>query len=80
MSSVTVKTLRHAFPKVLAALQTDDRVTITRRGRAVATLTAVKQRKGRWTPPDFTARAQADFGDRFTALSLIDELQKSGGR
>ena len=76
MASITVETLRRSFPKVLAELQKDDCVTITRRGKPVATLTVAKRRRGRWTPPDFAARARADFGDRFTGISLINELAK----
>ncbi len=80
MASITVKTLRHAFPAVLSSLQQTERVTITRRGRAVATLSAIKPRRGQWTPPDFAARARDDFHNRFTALSLIEQLHKSAGR
>jgi len=41
---------------------------------------ANKRPRSRWTPPNFTARAQAAFGGRFSALSLIEELNKTGGR
>ncbi|MDO8545191.1 MAG: hypothetical protein Q7S40_32525 [Opitutaceae bacterium] len=54
-------------------------VKITRRGRVIGTFTAAKKNK-RWTPPDFAGRARAQFGERFTALSLIDELAEEGGR
>ena len=80
MASITVKTLRHAFPKVLADLEKSRSVTITRRGKAIATLTAVKAGRKKWSPPDFATRAREDFGDRFSALSLIEHLQQGDGR
>ena len=76
MNSVTLRELRHNFGAVEAAAKKRP-VKITRRGKVIGTYTAA--RSGRWAPPDITARAKAHFGDRFTALSLIEELEKEGG-
>ena len=78
MSTVTLRQLRHDFASVEAAARKAP-VKITRRGRVIGTFTAAKK-SARWTPPDFGARARAQFGERFTALSLIDELAQEGGR
>ena len=79
MSTVTLRELRHNFQTVEAAAQKAP-VKITRRGRVIGTFTAAKRPGKKWTAPDFTARARAQFGERFTALSLIEELERDGGR
>lgn len=78
MNTVTLRQLRHDFAVVESAAQKSP-VKITRRGRVIGTFTAAKRGK-RWTAPDLTARARDHFGDRLTALSLIDELERDGGR
>jgi len=78
MSTVTLRQLRHDFAAIESAAQKAP-VKITRRGRVIGTFTAAKKAK-RWTPPDFAARARAQFGERFAALSLIDELVEDTGR
>ena len=78
MRTVTLRQLRHDFGAVESAAQKAP-VKITRRGRVIGTFTAAKKTR-RWTPPDFAARARAQFGGRFTALSLIDELAEESGR
>ena len=78
MSTVTLRQLRHDFGAVESAAQKAP-VKITRRGRVIGTFTAAKK-SARWTPPDFTARARAQFGERFTALSLLDELAQDDAR
>ena len=77
MSTITLRQLRHDFQAVEAAAKKAP-VKITRRGRVIGTFTAAK-RGARWAAPDFTARARAHFGERLTALSLIDELAKEDG-
>ena len=78
MSTVTLRQLRHDFGAVESAAQKAP-VKITRRGRVIGTFTAAKRGK-RWAAPDLTTRAKAHFGERLTALSLIDELEREGGR
>ena len=78
MSTVTLRQLRHDFAAIESAAQKAP-VKITRRGGVIGTFTAAKKR-GSWTPPDFAARARAQFGARLTALSVIDELARDDGR
>ena len=77
MSTATVRQLRHDFPKVYAAAKRRP-VKITKRGKVIGTFTATADKK--WTPPDFAGRAAAHFGKRLSAISLIEELEKFGGR
>ncbi|MGH7944397.1 MAG: type II toxin-antitoxin system Phd/YefM family antitoxin [Opitutaceae bacterium] len=78
MSTVTLRQLRHDFAAVESAAQKAP-VKITRRGRVIGTFTATRRGK-RWTPPDLTARAKTHFGERFTGMSLIEDLEREGGR
>ena len=78
MSTATVRQLRHDFPKVYAAAKRRP-VRITKRGKVIGTFSATADAR-KWTPPDFAGRAEAHFGKRFSAISLIDELEKYGGR
>lgn len=78
MSTITLRQLRHDFQAVETAAKKAP-VKITRRGSVIGTYTAAK-RGARWVAPDLTARARAHFGARLTALSLIEELEKDGGR
>lgn len=74
MSTVTLRELRHNFQAVEAAARKGP-VKITRRGRVIGTYTTTRRPK--WSPPDVTARAKAQFGERFTGLSLIGELENA---
>jgi antitoxin (DNA-binding transcriptional repressor) of toxin-antitoxin stability system len=76
MNTATLRELRHNFAAVEAAAKKHP-VKITRRGKVIGLFTA---KSGKWTPPDITTRAKAHFGERFTGLTLIDELEREGGR
>lgn len=78
MSTATLRQLRHDFASVESAAKKSP-VKVTRRGRVIGTYTAAKN-SARWTPPDFAARARAQFGERFTALSLLDDLAQDDVR
>ena len=78
MSTATVRQLRHDFPKVYAAAKRRP-VKITKRGKVIGTFTATAGTK-KWAPPDFAGDAKAHFGKRLSAISLIEELEKYGGR
>jgi antitoxin (DNA-binding transcriptional repressor) of toxin-antitoxin stability system len=78
MITVTLRQLRHDFASVESAAKKSP-VKVTRRGRVIGTFTAAKK-SARWTPPDFTARARAHFGERFTALSLLDDLAQDDAK
>lgn len=78
MSTATVRQLRHDFPKVFAAAKRRP-VKITKRGKVIGTFSATPETR-KWTPPDFAAEAKAHFGKRLSAISLIEELEKFGGR
>lgn len=65
MKTASVRDLRQDFPRILAWLQSGERVAITRRREAVATLVPCAPRKRRRRPaPDLTARLRKVFGGR----------------
>ena len=76
MPSATVRQLRHDFASVEAAAKNTP-VKITRRGKVIGVF---KARGGKWKAPDFEARAKADFGTRFSSITLVDKLADDGGR
>jgi hypothetical protein len=78
MSTATISQLQHDFPKVYAAAKRRP-VKITKRGKIIGMFSATSKAE-KWSPPDFAAEARAHFGERLTAISLIEELEKHGGR
>ena len=60
MKAVTVREVQHRLAAILERVEQGERVTITRRGQAVATLVPAGRRgKIRW--PDFKARMERIF-------------------
>ena len=76
MSTATLRQLRHDFAAVEAAAKKAP-VNITRRGKVIGVFST---RGGKWRGPDFATRARADFGTRFSSVTLVDRLADDGGR
>ncbi len=72
MKTASVRELRQDFPRILAWLQAGEKVTITLRRQAVATLVPRRPRKKSKRPmPDLTARLQKVFGKRVISERTI---------
>jgi prevent-host-death family protein len=76
MSNVAVRELRNDTAGVLARVERGEEVTITVRGRPVATLVPIRERRRRWLPKEELLRrlrtSQADPG-------LRDDLARLAG-
>lgn len=77
MSDVAVRELRNDTAGVLERVRRGERVTITVRGRPVATLVPIEQARRRWLPASELARRlrtmQADPGLRDDLARLAGE-------
>jgi antitoxin (DNA-binding transcriptional repressor) of toxin-antitoxin stability system len=78
MKTASVRDLRQDFPRVLAWLQAGEKVAITMRRQAVATLVPRPQKKRARRPmPDLTTRLERVFGRRVipdqTIAGILDQ-------
>ncbi len=65
MKTASVRDLRQDFPRIHAWLQAGEKVAITLRRQAIATLIPCPPKKRAKRPmPDLTARLRKVFGDR----------------
>ncbi len=63
MKSATVRDLRYHFPEIEARLQKGEEIEIRKRKRVIARLVPVHPKLESY--PDFAARIQETFGDKF---------------
>ena len=78
MKTASVRDLRQDFPRVLAWLQAGEKVAITMRRQAIATLVPCPRKKqARHPMPDLTTRLQKVFGQRVisdqTMKAIMDQ-------
>lgn len=77
MKTATLRDLRNNFPKLEAWLAEGETVEIRRRGKPVALLTVPSEQVSRTLPPlpDFRARLQEIWGDRFFSEEEIARMK-----
>jgi antitoxin (DNA-binding transcriptional repressor) of toxin-antitoxin stability system len=78
MKTASVRDLRQDFPRVLAWLHEGEKVAITLRRQAIATLVPCpKKKRVRRAMPDLTKRLQKVFGQRVipdhTVAAILDQ-------
>ena len=75
MKTASVRDLRQDFPRVLAWLQAGEKVAITMRRQAIATLIPCpKKKRARCPMPDLTMRLQKVFGHRVIPDQAVDAI------
>ena len=72
MQTVTSKPVRHSLPKIVKMLKKGP-LHVTQRGTPIF---EIHPPFGRWTPPDFTARARKNTGNKYRNVSLFDGTER----
>jgi prevent-host-death family protein len=69
-STISIRELQQNLKRVMQRVERGQVIEVTRRGRAVARLSPLREKDGPASPwPDLNARARAVFGDRVIAPS-----------
>ena len=79
MKTITIRDLRHGWPKAEAALKAEGELVVTRDGEPVARLLPITKRetrRKRWDPVEHEARMKRIFGNKLFP-SIDDALSKS---
>ena len=75
MKTATVGEIQKNFSKVINAIGTGEEITVTRRGKAVARITAIGPQKCTdW--PDFTKEAVKTGGEPLSQVILNDRQER----
>lgn len=82
MKTASVRDLRQDFPRILAWLQAGEKVAITMRRQAIATLVPCPRKKrARHAIPNLTTRLQKVFGQHVipdrTMKVIMDQARRS---
>ncbi len=72
MNTVTSKQVRADLPAVEKLLKSGP-VSVTKRGREIFT---IHPPVGKWTAPDFTARAKRATGNKYRNVSLLEGVER----
>jgi antitoxin (DNA-binding transcriptional repressor) of toxin-antitoxin stability system len=70
MTTVTVRDLRYAFPKVEALLSRGEEIKVTKRGKVIARINP--ERPENRVLPDFLGRIREIYGDKVFEVSGAD--------
>jgi len=79
MKTATVRELRNEFPRIEAWLHEGESVSISKRGKVVATLVPALPKAdsgGRVPKPDIMARLRETWGDRVFSLEEVAAMRE----
>ncbi len=76
MKTATVRDLRYDFPKIEAWLEGGQEIIITKHSKPIARIKSEKSiEKPVLKHPDYEARLERIWGDRFFAQAEVDEMR-----
>lgn len=77
MKTATVRDLRYDFPKIEAWLEGGEEILITKHSKPIARLSGAVGAEvvGKPVLPDFEARRQKTWGDRFFSQKEVEEMR-----
>lgn len=78
MKTATVRELRNDFPRIEAWANEGESISITKRGKVIATLvpvSGVETRRGRRAKVDIMARLRETWGDRVFTIEQVEAMR-----
>ncbi|MBX9742163.1 MAG: hypothetical protein K2W99_01275 [Chthoniobacterales bacterium] len=78
MKTASIRTVQHSLAKVLLWIEAGERVTITKRNKAVAEIRPLEKRPSKIKCPDFQRQLRATFAHPIKGISnaeLISEMR-----